>query len=184
MPRRPRYDLPDGPVHVTSRGNRRAPIYLDRLDYNWFLADVETSVTRFSWTCLAFAMLPNHFHLLVDAPRGALSEGMHWLNGRHARRFNRRHGYKGHLFEERFGGTAIEGDGHFVQVLQYIALNSWRAGLCTHPAACPRTSHRVVAGLARPLPFLATEQVLSLFGVDAQRARQRYVEFVERGMAA
>lgn len=184
MARRPRVELPDGLVHVTSRGNRREPIFADAVDYDLFLADLATTCRRFEWSCLAYALLPNHFHLVLDTPREALSEGMHWLNGRHARRFNWRHGFVGHLFQERFASTSIESDGHLLTSLRYVALNTWRAGLCADPLACDKTSHRLVAGAANPPRFLRVDRVLGLFGSDIKAARRRYVQFVEDGIAA
>jgi putative transposase len=184
MPRRPRLELPDGIAHLTSRGNRRGPIFLDALDYDWFLEDLAAAVARFAWTCLAFALLPNHFHVVVDAKREAISVGMHWLNGRHARRFNRRRGLTGHLFEDRFDARAVQTDAHLLSCLSYVALNTWKARLCTHPAVCKRTSHRYVAGLAPAPAFLAIDRVLALWSDDRVAARRRYVQFIENALAA
>jgi REP element-mobilizing transposase RayT len=35
--------------------------------------------------------MDNHFHLVVETPRGNLSTGMQWLLGSYTQRFNRRH---------------------------------------------------------------------------------------------
>lgn len=183
MPRVPRLELPDGPAHLGSRGNRRERIFLDEIDYAWFLADLETATQRFDWTCMSYALLPNHFHLVVNAQRDALSSGFHWLNGRHARRFNHRHGYVGHLFQERFWAKALEDDAHLLNSLGYVAVNTWRAGLCEHPLACRRSSQRGILELDPPRRFLAVGRVLELFSGDQARARQLYAAHVETAMA-
>lgn len=183
VPRRPRYELPPGAAHVVSRGNRRDHIFLDQLDYDLFLGDLATTARRFDWACMAYALLPNHFHLVVDAPVGALSGGLHWLNGRHARRFNVRHGYVGHLFQERFWAEAAEDDSQLLTTIAYTVLNTWRARLAAHPLACRRTSHRALVGLDPAPRFLAVDRVLGLFDRNRDRARNLYEAFVEGAMS-
>jgi REP element-mobilizing transposase RayT len=41
--------------------------------------------------------MPNHFHLVVETPRGNLVAGMKWFLGTYTARFNRRHKLFGHL---------------------------------------------------------------------------------------
>lgn len=55
---------------------------------------------------------------------------MHWLNGAYARRFNRRHARRGHLFAERFSAYLVESDRHFEAACRYVIENPVRAGLC------------------------------------------------------
>jgi REP element-mobilizing transposase RayT len=41
--------------------------------------------------------MSNHFHLVVETPRGNLVPGMKWLLGTYTSRFNRKHKLFGHL---------------------------------------------------------------------------------------
>jgi len=71
-----------------------------------------------------------HYHLVLAASRERLSHGMRRLNGAYARRFNKRHGRRGHLFDERFASFAIEDDRHLGAAIDYVLQNPVKAGLC------------------------------------------------------
>ena len=130
MPRVARSALPDGVFHVTARGVAREPIFRDGIDY----ADFERQLFRvredYAWTLHAYCLLPNHYHLVVEATRRDLSTGMQKLNGRYAQRFNRRYDRVGHVFQNRFSSYVIEGERHFLRALAYVRANPVEAGLC------------------------------------------------------
>lgn len=130
MARRPRRELPDGIYHATARGTNRTAIVVDDLDCEAFTSLLALVVRRWRWYVAAFCLMPNHYHLVVEAPVQRLSRGMHALNGRHARRFNERHGRSGHLFQERFDARLIESEEHLGTACAYVIDNPVRAGLC------------------------------------------------------
>ena len=99
------------------------------------------------WTILAYCLMPNHVHLVVDAPIGDLSTAMHRVNGLYAQRFNREHGYCGHLFQGRFHAKPIRHESHLPGSIRYVLLNPVRAGLCGHPQQWRWSSYRACAGL-------------------------------------
>ncbi len=90
MARRARAILGDGWFHVTARGNARAAIFLDDADHRAFLGMLWRVAGPNGWRLHAYCLMPNHFHLLVEATRIGLSNGMRLLNGGFAQYFNRR----------------------------------------------------------------------------------------------
>ena len=62
-----------------------------------------------------------------------LSAGLHWLNGRYAREFNKRHGRFGHVFAERYQARVIESEEYLYDACAYVAQNPVAAGLCERP---------------------------------------------------
>jgi putative transposase len=178
MPRRPRSEHGPGLYHVTARGNRRQQIYLAESDVARFLAGLDEVVKRYRWTCYAFCLLPNHYHLLLETTQPNLGDGMRDLNGPYAQWFNRRYGLGGHLFQDRFHSAAVENDSHLLELTRYIALNPVRAGLCGHPADWPWGSYRATVGRAPKPAFLAIESVLGLFSANPRSSRQQYASFV------
>ena len=84
----------------------------------------------YGWTLHAYCLLPNHYHLIVEAKQRDLSIGMQRLNGRYAQRFNQRYDRAGHVFQNRFGSYVIETEEHFARALAYVAANPVEAGLC------------------------------------------------------
>jgi putative transposase len=130
--------------HVTARGNRRQAIYRDDLDRELFLRLFNRVVRLRTWRHVAYCLMTNHFHLVIETEGESLSTGMHQLNGGYARKFNDRHTLDGHLFEGRFRSTVIETEDQLEDTLRYVALNPVRAGLCKHPSDWPWSSFRGV----------------------------------------
>lgn len=179
MPRLPRFHLPDGLFHVTARGNRRQAIFLDARDGRHFLSVLDATVPRSPWRCHSYCLMPNHYHLLVEAERAALSDGMRRLNGAYAQWFNRRHAVDGHLFQGRFHAVPVLGTWHLLESARYIALNPVRSELCDRPAAWRWSSYGALVG-TRPAPhFLSLDGVLPVFGEDVEVARKSFASFVE-----
>ena len=132
MARRPRRELTDGVFHATARGTNRTRIVEDAIDCDAFTSLLRRVARRWTWRLYAFCLMPNHHHVVVAATLEHLSRGMHALNGRHATRFNRRHGRTGHLFQERFDARLIDGDAYLEQACRYVLDNPVRAGLTQH----------------------------------------------------
>ena len=82
----------------------------------------------------------NHFHLASKTPAPNVTEGMHWLLGTFANRFNRFRDERGHLFQGRYQAQLIEDALALGRVVDYIHLNPVRAGLVAPEAVgipCP-----------------------------------------------
>jgi putative transposase len=182
MPRAPRVQIAGATYHVTARGNRRECIFLDDRDRAWFLAILAAVVRRTHWRCLAYCLMPNHVHLVLETPEPNLSDGMQRLSGRYARVFNDRHGFWGHLFGSRFGSELVTSERHALEVSRYVVLNPVRGGLAIAPNVGRWSSYAATAGLRRPERFLAVERVLRDFG-DGAAARTRYAAFVADAFA-
>ena len=182
MPRPPRIPVPGAYYHVYTRGNRQGAIVADEDDAAEFLRIGGDVVRRLEWRCIAYCLMTNHYHLLIQTPRDDLSAGMQALNGRYARAFNRRHACSGHVFERRFGCVVAESQWHLLWLCRYVVLNPVRAGLCRHPAHWKWSSYRASAGRSACGPGLDVHRLLALFGSDPERARAVYRMFVENGI--
>src|SRR6266446_7241838 len=119
MPRIPRFLFPDGLFHVTARGVAKMPIYHDNNDRRNFLSLLAFAVDRHEWTCQAFCLMTNHYHLVLDATRENLSDGMQILNGDYALGFNFRYGRWGHVFGDRCWCRSVEPE-ELQQVCLYV----------------------------------------------------------------
>ena len=119
-----------GVWHVTTRGVERRRVFLDREDGRFFLALLRRAVETLGLDVHAFCLMPNHYHLVVESPREALSRAMHSLNGVYAETFNARHRRSGHLWGDRFALWQIRDDHHLDAACAYVLANPVRAGLC------------------------------------------------------
>jgi len=114
---------PDGIYHVTSRGNNRGLITFDRTDCAGLREELGAAATKYRWEVFAWCLMPNHHHVVLRAPEGAISSGYQEINGIHARRTNRRHGRVGHLFQNRFYCGEIASDAHLISAILYVVRN-------------------------------------------------------------
>jgi REP element-mobilizing transposase RayT len=130
MPRRPRSWLPDGFFHAGSKGTGGALVFADDVDREAFLGLLEQAARLFGVRLLAWCLMSTHYHVVVEATCKQLTAMMHRLNGLYAQRFNRRHGRKGHLFEERFWSWVIDDEDHLWAAVRYVLDNPTNAGLC------------------------------------------------------
>lgn len=131
MPRKPRIEFAGAIYHVLSRGNRQDAIFLDDRDCEMFLDTLGEACGRTGWKVHAFALMGNHYHLLLETPEPNLVAGMKWLQGTYTQRFNARHGQRGHLFQGRYKALLVECSGgeYFPTAGSYIHLNPARAKL-------------------------------------------------------
>lgn len=183
MAREPRIEVPGGYYHVSSRGNRGCTVFEDDYERRVFLSFLSIAATRWRWTCHAFVLMSNHFHLLIRLEFGGLSAGMQFLNTSFARLSNRRHGYVGqHLFRNRFWSELITNDVHLQEAARYIVLNPVRASMCSAPDDWRWSSYRACAGLDFAPRFLAANEHLRLFAENPSAARRAYRCFVADGV--
>ncbi len=185
MPRGPRLDAPGALHHVMARGIERRAIFAHDPDRHAFLERLASVVEAAHTGLLAWCLMPNHFHLLLQTGTVPLSTVMRCLLAGYAVTFNRHHRRAGHLFQNRFKSILVEAEPYLLELVRYIHLNPVRARLVpsvTALARYPWTGHAVLMG-HRPYPPQDTAPVLSRFGHTRQAARRAYHAFIAAGLA-
>jgi putative transposase len=183
MPRKPRQEVAGGVHHVFARGNDRRDIYLDDVDRHAYLAILGQVIRWKRWLCLAYCLMPNHVHLLLETPHENLGAGMQTLHGSYAQRFNERHGRVGHLFQGRFGSVHITSDEQLWTTIGYVALNPVRAGLCEEAEGWAWSSHAATLGDQCSPPWLDVPRLLSYFEGLGGNPMHRYAAMTEADRA-
>jgi putative transposase len=130
MPRIAR-QLPHGYCyHILNRGNGRAPLFLDRLDYRAFVELLAGMKAGYAIGLLAFCLMPNHFHLVLQAgATGAVSAAMQWAQTSYVSRFRVKYASSGHIFQGRFKSFPIQNNEHLLTVMRSVERNPVRAKL-------------------------------------------------------
>src|SRR5689334_19454197 len=105
MPRKKREIKPGGVYHVWARGNRREPIFLSDDDRMQYLLQWGGVAVDLEWRCLAYCLMDNHVHHLVEVPGIDLSVGVQLAHGSFGRYFNQTHGKSDHVFGAPFGSS-------------------------------------------------------------------------------
>jgi len=181
MPRAHRKQVAGLTYHVTSRGNRREPIFRDEVDRYRFLGLLAGTVRRYDWLCHAYCLMTTHYHLMVTTLHPNIARGMQRLNGSHGSGFNSRHKLTGHVFQGRYHSVVVERESQLLELVRYVALNPVRAGLCAEPEDWRWSSYRYTLGLDGAPAFLTKDFLLECFAEDPQRAPAQLRKFVRAG---
>ncbi|GBL27135.1 hypothetical protein EMGBS8_10830 [Verrucomicrobiota bacterium] len=129
MARRRRLISNQGAYHVYNRSELGQPIFETDAAKQVFLETILATAQRFAWQLHAFAIMTNHFHLVVTTPRGNLSEGMHALQSAFANKHKAFRGSIGHVFQSRFGCAHYPTGPLAARKIDYVHLNPVRAGI-------------------------------------------------------
>ena len=184
MPRQSRIDAPGALHHIISRGIERRKLFESKADYDDFLRRLGSIAKETRTGCLAWALIPNHFHLLLKTANTPISTVMRRLLTGYAVSFNLRHRRHGHLFQNRYESILCQEDAYLLELVRYIHLNPLRAKLVPDIKALNKyaySGHSVLMGKYSN-KWQDTRAVLRLFGNTVSQARRSYREFVQKGI--
>lgn len=184
MPRKPRLDIPGLLHHVMARGIEGQDIFRNDDDRGAFLKRLSDEVDRPGGPQLyAWALMSNHFHLLLRSGEGLLSPMMRRLMTGHAVTYNLRYKRQGHLFQNRYKSIVVEEETYFLELVRYIHLNPVRARVVKtleELASYPYSGHAVMMG-HRDYSAQDVETVLNRFSSRRKAAMSGYNRFVADG---
>jgi REP element-mobilizing transposase RayT len=185
MPRKARIDAPGALHHIIVRGIERRKIFLDDSDRDNFVERLGNIVSETKTPCFAWALIPNHFHLLLRTGLTPIATVMQKLLTGYAVSFNLRHRRPGQLFQNRYKSILCQEDAYLLELVRYIHLNPLRAKIVEGMKELdkyPYSGHGVLMG-KRKHAWQDIDYILKLF-IDGKRsiARRRYRDFVEKGI--
>ncbi len=176
MPRHKRINVPRAVHHVIARGLNRQVIFLDDHDRGDFLSRLETALSQTGCQCYAWALLSNHFHLLIRTGERPLSDLLRKVLSGYAISFNRRHQRHGYLFQNRYKSIRCQEEEYFLELVSYIHLNPVRAGIAKNMDELDRypwSGHAVLVGHDKK-SWQDREEILIRFSAKRQEAVFRY----------
>ena len=180
MPRKARIDYPGALHHVMARGIERRNIFESGSDYREFIHRLGKQLTGTKTTCYAWALMPNHYHLLLKSNKTPISYVMHAINTGYALYFNTKYKRVGHLFQGRFKSKICDHEEYFLELIRYINLNPLRAGIVNslEELDCFKwTSHPYIIK-RRHLGWYNRQEVLNAFSQNHGKAIKLYQEFL------
>ena len=184
MPRHSRIDYPGALHHVIIRGINRTTIFKDNDDRREFIRRLQVGIENTQLTCYAWALIPNHVHLLLQTGPTPLSTLMRSLLTGYAVYFNLRYKRVGHLFQNRYKSILCDKESYLLQLIRYIHLNPLRAGLVKDIKelnSFPWCGHSIIVGKQSVL-WQDKKAILSHFGSTLHGARKKYIQFVIKGI--
>lgn len=155
MPRIQRQASESGYYHVMLRGNARQLLFESDDDRRAFLSALDTVMEKTGLCLLAWCLMDNHVHFVVDAHDCALSDAMRSLAIRYAHRFNQKADRVGHVFQDRYRSKPIESDAYLLEAVRYVHNNPLEIGASA--AQYPWSSYHEYTGTpvrVNPAPLL------------------------------
>lgn len=182
MSRPLRIEYPNAFYHVMNRGAARQTVFHLEDDYEVFLEVVREASNFFGIRIICYALMPNHYHLLIQTPKANLSRAMRHLNGVYTQRFNRLHKKDGPLFRGRYKATLVQEDEYLTHLIRYIHLNPIQANLVQYPKDYPWSSHKqYLKGTNNP-SWLHVRLGLAFFSSKLKQALKDYRQFIKNGI--
>jgi putative transposase len=163
MPRRPRYQLTDFPLHVVQRGNDRRACFFDERDFRFYLKLLGEAAGRHRVLVHAYVLMTNHVHLLLTPlVVGGISKVMQSVGSRYVKAINKVSNKAGTLWESRYKACLVAHDRHVLAACRYIDLNPVRARMVEHASQYRWSSYGALAGTRVDMlvtPHAALEQL-------------------------
>jgi putative transposase len=163
---------------------KKIKIFRSKNDREDFIRRIEELCTQEAWIVYAWALLSNHFHLLVRTENQPLSTNMRRLLTGYVINFNHRHKRYGHLFQNRYKSIICEDDPYLLELTRYIHLNPLRAGIVTNIQELdiyPWSGHSAIIGKLKR-EWQDSDTILAYFGRSKREAIVDYNRFVEQGI--
>jgi putative transposase len=185
MPRKARVDAAGALQHIIIRGIERRKIYRDDGDRNNFLGRLGSILLDTRTQCYAWALIPNHAHLLLRTGLVPIATVMRRLLTGYAVSFNLKYRRHGQLFQNRYKSILCQENPYLKELVRYIHLNPLRAGLIADFKSLDKYAycgHSAVMGKTKR-PWQKVDYVLRLFDINVKKGRKQYRRFVEKGIA-
>ena len=163
---------------MIARGNQGQTVFHEDRDFTLYRQLLLDYKVQFRFSVYAYALMPNHIHLLLETGQTSLSRIMHRLQFHYTLRTNLKYKTHGHLFQGRYKSILCDKDTYLLELSAYIHLNPVRAGLVKDPSHYLWSSYRTYLK-PHSQDLVDTSYLLGQFSSNSEAARNRYRRFVE-----
>jgi putative transposase len=178
MVRKNRMEMPGGVYHVIQRGNNKQNIYEDEIDKGFWVNQIKEMKEGLGFKVLAYILMDNHFHIILQTIDKELQVIMHRLNTRYSKHFNLKYERTGHVFGGRYKAFPILNDKYLLAALRYVHHNPVKAGVCQYSSQYKWSSdyfyRNNIGG------FVDIDPILEMFGSDRSKAINEYKDFINK----
>jgi REP element-mobilizing transposase RayT len=166
------------------RGIEKQKIFKEDSDREDFLARLSVLCREGYLILHAWALMPNHFHLLIRTGQQPIFKSMKKLLTGYVVNFNRRHRRYGHLFQNRYRSILCEDDPYLLELTRYIHLNPLRSGMVNSLEELghyPWSGHSAIMGFVER-DWQDVDTVLGYFSKRRKEAIKGYQRFIGEGV--
>ncbi len=140
MSRELRIEYPGAFYHVMAHGNGLQWIYKNNQNMRFFLKILSDVKLKYNFLIHAFELMKNHYHILLETPKGNLCKGMSKLNRDFAKLLNINLKRTGSIFKQRYKSILVEKESYYLNLIRYIYQNPVRAKIVEKPEDYPGSS--------------------------------------------
>lgn len=164
MPRPQRIEFNGAYYFVENTGLKGKKIFADDDDKDTFLGLLADVSTTFTIDILAYALLDDHYQILLRTPKAGLSRAMRHLDGVFTQRFNETHATNGHVFKDRYRAIVIDPKTYLGETVAAIHARPVYLDYCALAADYPWSSHEAYNDTKAKPAWLNTDVVLKQLG--------------------
>ena len=114
--------------HAMNRGHGGEKIFSGSGLKKVFIDILTETSQKLKIKIIAYCLLDNHYHLVLENSSGRLSEFFKHLNGRFGIYYRKKKGGKGYVFQSRFKSEIIQDESYLITVIAYVLMNPVKAG--------------------------------------------------------
>lgn len=175
MARTPRIFFPDAIYHVYCRTARGEMVFSDSSEAVKFVETVAEVKRLHGFLVFAWALMGNHYHLVIQTRETPLWRTMARIQCRVAGGYNRRRQLLGRMWQSRYKARLVRDEIYYQHLLAYVHLNPVAARLADDPACYEWSGHSALIG-KRPARIVDTQGALRGFGETLIDAREAYLK--------
>ncbi|WP_223528827.1 REP-associated tyrosine transposase [Pseudomonas sp. GL-R-19] len=127
--RNARFSEPGRIYLLTAVAHRREPVFADRRMGRLVVEQLRCADEASLVTSMAWVLMPDHLHWLMELKHGTLAELMCRIKSRSSRSINLMRGDQGRLWQRGYYDRALHRDEDIKDAARYIVMNPLRAGL-------------------------------------------------------
>ncbi|MEA3423101.1 MAG: transposase [Bacillota bacterium] len=177
MGRKPRVEFYGAIYHVIQRGNNRSYIFRDeqhKMRFMEFLMEVKRDS---DFRLLAYVIMDNHYHLIIQTMNERISRIMHRLNNRYSKYYNAMEIRTGVNFGERYFSKLVKEKGYLLKLVYYIHHNPTKAGIVKNTKDYQYSSDRFFRD--NDDNIVNINYILNMFSNNRQNAIRQYCEMMD-----
>jgi len=156
--------------HCMNRGHGGEMIFSGEKYKRLFLETLEKWSQRLKIRILAYCLMDNHYHLVIENSSGRMADFFKQINGEYGTVYRRLNGGKGYVFQGRYQSTVIQDEGYLLMVIAYVLANPVRSGLVADFEEYSWSSFGLYFQ-ADPPDWLDCQLVESLYGTRRELVR-------------
>ena len=182
MPRKPRFYLPNYPVHIVQRGHNKNNVFFENEDYKAYLEWLQEGSEWYEVPIHAYALLPNEIHILATPSDKESASRMMQYQGRcYVPYINNTYQKTGTLWQGRYKASLLEPETQLLNSMLYIENLPVRDGLVKSPGAYKWSSYKCNAQGKKNALITAHDSYTALAKTDKTRL-EKYVALSKSGL--